>query len=274
MDDALDNLAAAIQATPKYRHLTPDLIRRLGERELAVRGNFKEAVKATKNKLHQVAGAYQESKINYDRALQQLQETAGDAAAFRHICTQLLRLHTSTAERLPLLNDFYRTTLADLLPIGKVLDLACGLNPLTLPWMPFGPDTEYVAYDVYTDMMAFLQAFMNLAGVRGRAEPRDLLSHPPTEPADLVLLLKTLPCLEQTDKHAAATLLDALQAPYLLVSFPAQSLCGRDKGMVSHYTDRFLSLTQERAWKVTPFPFTTEIAFLVKTGIQRNSQEL
>ena len=42
MDDALDNLAAAIQATPKYRHLTPDLIRRLGERELAVRGNFKE----------------------------------------------------------------------------------------------------------------------------------------------------------------------------------------------------------------------------------------
>lgn len=69
----LDRLAAAIQATPKYRHLTPDLIRRLGERELAVRGSFKEAVKATKNKLHQVAGAYQESKINYDRALQQLQ---------------------------------------------------------------------------------------------------------------------------------------------------------------------------------------------------------
>jgi len=271
MDNALDNLAAAIQATPKYRHLTPDLIRRLGERELAVRGNFKEAVKATKNKLHQVAGAYQESKINYDRALQQLEETVNDAAAFRHTCTQLLRLHTSTAERLPILDTFYRTALAALPPMHKVLDLACGLNPLTLPWMPLGPDTEYVAYDVYTDMMAFLQAFMNLAGVRGRAEPRDLLSHPPTEPADLVLLLKTLPCLEQTDKHAAATLLDALQAPYLLVSFPAQSLCGREKGMVSHYTDRFLTLTQERAWNVTPFPFATEIAFLVKTGTQSNS---
>lgn len=260
----LDNLAAAIQATPKYRHLTPDLIRRLGERELAVRGSFKAAVKATKNKLHQVAGAYQESKINYDRALQQLQETASDAAAFRYTCTQLLRLHTSTAERLPILDEFYRTALADLPPIRKVLDLACGLNPLTIPWMPLAPDTEYVAYDVYTDMMAFLQEFMSLAGVRGRAEPRDLLAHPPTEPADLVLLLKTLPCLEQTDKHAAAILLDALQAPYLLVSFPAQSLGGREKGMVSHYTDHFLTLMHERAWNVTPFSFTTEIAFLVK----------
>ncbi|MEI2607578.1 MAG: hypothetical protein V9G20_02980 [Candidatus Promineifilaceae bacterium] len=35
MHNELDNLAAAIQATPKYRHLTPDLIRRLGERELS-----------------------------------------------------------------------------------------------------------------------------------------------------------------------------------------------------------------------------------------------
>ena len=105
---------------------------------------------------------------------------------------------------------------------------------------------------------------LRTAGVRGRAAPRDLLAHPPTEPADLVLLLKTLPCLEQTDKHAAATLLDALQAPYLLVSFPAQSLGGRDKGMVSHYTDRFLTLTQERNWSVQSFSFATEIAFLVK----------
>ena len=214
--------------------------------------------------LFRSAGAYQESKINYDRALQQLRELADDAAAFRHTCTQLLRLHTSTAERLPILDDFYRTSLADLPPIHKVLDLACGLNPLTIPWMPFGPDTEYVAYDVYTDMMTFLAEFMALAGVRGRAEPRDLLAHPPTEPADLVLLLKTLPCLEQTDKHAAATILDAIQAPYILVSFPAQSLGGRDKGMVSHYSDRFLALMQERAWPVQTFTFTTEIAFLVK----------
>ncbi|MCL4871518.1 MAG: 16S rRNA methyltransferase [Anaerolineae bacterium] len=261
---SLDKLAAAIQVTPKYRHLTPDLIRRLGERELAVRGSFKEAVKATKNKLHQVAGAYQESKINYDRALAQLRKTVGDAAAFQHTCTQLLRLHTSTAERLPILDEFYRTTLADLPPIHKVLDLACGLNPLTLPWMPFSPEVEYVAYDVYTDMMAFLGEFMGLAGVRGRAEPRDLLTPPPNEPADLVLLLKTLPCLEQTDKHAAATILDALQAPYLLISFPAHSLGGRDKGMATHYTDQFIPLIQQRGWQITPFTFATEIAFLVK----------
>ncbi|MEI2607579.1 MAG: hypothetical protein V9G20_02985 [Candidatus Promineifilaceae bacterium] len=237
-----------------------------------MRGNFKEAVKATKNKLHQVAGAYQESKINYDWALQQLRETAGDAAAFRATCTQLLRLHTSTAERLPLLDTFYRTTLADLPPIGKVLDLACGLNPLTLPWMPFGPDTEYVAYDVYTDMMAFLAGIYEPGG-RSAAAPNPVISSPipPPNRPTWCSYSRRYPAWNKRTNTRPRPSSTRIQAPYLLVSFPAQSLCGRAKGMVSHYTDRFLTLTQERAWNVTPFPFATEIAFLVKTGTQSNS---
>ena len=46
--------------------------------------------------------------------------------------------HSSTRERLPILEQFYARALADIPPARVVLDLACGLNPLALAWMPLG----------------------------------------------------------------------------------------------------------------------------------------
>ncbi len=89
---------------------------------------------------------------------------------------------------------------------------------------------------------------------------------PPPQTADLALVLKTLPCLEAIDKNAPARLLDAIQAPLLLVSFPAQSLGGRRKGMVAHYEARFRELLDARGWPAERFEFTTELAFLVRKG--------
>ncbi len=77
-------------------------------------------------------------------------------------------------------------------------------------------------------------------------------------------MLKTLPCLEAVDRHAPARLLDALNAPLLLVSFPAQTLGGRRKGMTAHYEARFMVMMDERGWPVKRFEFQTELAFLVE----------
>jgi 16S rRNA (guanine(1405)-N(7))-methyltransferase len=146
-----------------------------------------------------------------------------------------------------------------------VLDIACGLNPLAWPWMPYSNNTSYLAYDIYGDLIQFITAVMELAQIRGRAEQRDVVHEPPTTTADLALILKTLPCLEQIDKTAPARLLEQLQAHYLLVSFPARSLGGRQKGMVEHYESRFRQLIDGRDWKVQRFEFPGELAFLVET---------
>lgn len=70
--DPLEALVLEIQASAKYRHVSEDLIRRLGSQELATRRNLKEAVKETKNTLHQVAGAFLDRKMRYDAWLQAL----------------------------------------------------------------------------------------------------------------------------------------------------------------------------------------------------------
>jgi 16S rRNA (guanine(1405)-N(7))-methyltransferase len=104
---------------------------------------------------------------------------------------------------------------------------------------------------------------MALAGINGRAEARDVIQDCPGQPADLALALKAIPCLEQIDKSAGARLLDSLNAKYLLVSFPVQSLGGRSKGMAVNYEARFQELVAGRGWSIRRFAFATELAFLV-----------
>jgi 16S rRNA (guanine(1405)-N(7))-methyltransferase len=162
---------------------------------------------------------------------------------------------------LPLLPDFYATLFAGLPPIHSVLDLACGLNPLTIPWMPLAADVVYHACDIAHDQAAFLQDALPLLGVQGSATVCNLLETIPTIKADVVLLLKTLSCLEQVDPTIGQRLFTTIDAPILIVSFPGQSLGGRHKGMTTTYPAHLQALLQDTAWQVTPFPFATELVF-------------
>ncbi|WP_420645339.1 16S rRNA methyltransferase [Candidatus Leptofilum sp.] len=264
----LERLTAQILASSKYREIAPDLVRRIGAQELEKRRSLKEAVKATKNKLHQVGGAYQQTKLNYEKSLEMLRETAVSHPNFRTTCHQLMQAHASTRERLLMLDEFYQTILANLPPIHTVLDLACGLNPLAYPWLPLPKEVQFTAVDIYSDMLNFIQAFFEIARINGRTQQRDIIGNPPTDEFDLILLLKTLPCLEQVDKNAAANLVGSLNGRYLLISYPTQSLGGRGKGMVENYTQQFQALANGRNWRVQRFEFATELAFLVQTELR------
>jgi 16S rRNA (guanine(1405)-N(7))-methyltransferase len=275
MDDPqrarLEELVRSVAESQKYRAISEDLVRRIGMRELAARRSLKEAVKATRNKLHQVAGAYLDGQPDYAAWIEQLIAAvdSGDHE-LRQASLRIMQHHASTRERAGILSTFYTSTLAGLQPIRSVLDVACGLNPLALPWMPLAPDAAYYACDIYADMIAFLNDYFKIAGVCGQAQVCDLIGDPPgpegAPPVDLALVLKALPPLEQLDKRAGRNLLRALNAKYLLVSFPARSLGGRDKGMVEHYASRFLALAAAEGWPVERFEFATELVFRVRKG--------
>lgn len=264
-DDTLAALVAAVRRSPKYRHVSLDLIRRIGAGELANSDRLKEAVKATKNRLHRAGGAYLGPETPYGEWLAELRQASahGTSDDFRTTCARLMRYHASTRERLPILDRFYATTLADLAPVRSVLDLACGLGPLTIPWMPLAGDATYHACDVYEDMMDFIDQYLSIAGVQGAARTCDVASTCPSHAAQVALILKSIPCLEQTERTAGARLLDAVNADHVLVSFPLQSLGGRRKNMADHYAARFGELMAEREWPVRRFEFATELAFLV-----------
>src|SRR5262245_59671165 len=175
--DQLEALVESVVSSPKYKNVSRDFVRKVGSQELAKHPRFKDALKSTKNKLHQVGGAYLESKTPYGAWLEQLRAAyqAGNQAEFCESCLKILSYHASTQERLPILDQFYSAIFADLPQIHSVIDIACGLNPLSIPWMPLAKDTEYYAYDIYHDMVEFLNEFMRMTQVRGQAEARDVI---------------------------------------------------------------------------------------------------
>ncbi len=260
----IERLMEAVQESAKYRHVCPGLIRRLGERELAKRRSLKEAVKETKNTLHQVAGAYLERTPRYAHWIAALEE-ASDTSAREEVVRAILGEHASTCERLPYLETIYRTTLAEIGSVHSVLDVACGLNPLTALWMPQAADgLRYRAHDIYADMMAFLKAFFGICGIEGEATVTDVAITAPQDEAELALILKFLPVLEQTERGSAQRWLRSVRAKYLLVSFPTRSLGGHGRGRAEHYEGWFRELLQAENWNAQRFTFPNELCFLIE----------
>lgn len=264
-DPLLEEIIAEVRSAAKYRAIHPGLVRRIAAQELAKGRKVKETVKAVRNKLHQIGGAYQEAPIDYTKLSVELETLPAslEDPALRAFCHRALQQHVSTRERLPILEQLFSQALAPLAPVTSLLDLACGLNPLALPWMPLAPDAPYYACDIYGDQVDFLNRFFAHVARPGKAGLCDLTAELPTQPVQVALLLKTIPCLEQVDKTIAARLLDGIPAEHLLVSFPARSLGGRGKGMVENYAAHFMELAAGRNWQIRRFEFPSELAFLV-----------
>jgi 16S rRNA (guanine(1405)-N(7))-methyltransferase len=265
--EQLRHLVEAVRTSRKYRSVTGTLIARLGAEQLGRAHGFREAVKATRNKLHQIAGMYLDGEMRYAAWLEELRQAlqSGDPALLRSLCRRIMARHISTRERLPLLDHFYARLLADLPVPQRILDLACGLHPLALPWMPFfEARPDYYAYDIYEDLAAFLKAFLELLRLSGRAAVCDIVEEPPAEEADLAFVLKVLPLLEQVEAGAGLRLLEQLRVRYLLVSFPTHSLSGGKRGMATTYEARFRQLIGDHRWRYERFLFPGELVFRIE----------
>jgi 16S rRNA (guanine(1405)-N(7))-methyltransferase len=265
-DPNLTAVTSAVLQKSKYEHIQPDLVEQLAARELAKGRKPKEATKEVSAKLHQIGAAYFKLSPQYARWLDELADLPNDPLSedVRAFALQVMQAHSSTAERLPILADFYAEILNPLGKLESIFDLACGLNPLALPWMPLHAGAHYYGCDIFSDLIAFDNAFLRHCGLKAHLETADIFHYKIKQPVQLALLLKSLPCLEQLEKGAVGALLDAVPAKYILISYPIRSLGGHSKGMRQTYTAQFEALTADKKWKVSKHEFSSELAFLVE----------
>ena len=256
-------VAEEVLAARRYRWLAPELVARVAGDELPKARNLAEAVKRTKRRLHQVVGAYA-TEIDVGGALAQLREAAsGGPAALKDACRQTMARHASTRERLPVIERFYGDVFAVTGVPGRVLDVACGLGPLALPWMGLLDDADYVACDADRQLVELVNGFLDVAQMEHRAELRDVASEPPRDAVDVALVLKAVPCLDQQAAGAGRRLLEALDARWLVVSYPTKSLRGASKGMVRHYRQQFEALVDGLGRVAAELLFPSELVYVV-----------
>lgn len=260
-----EELIAEIHKGRNFRSMDQQLTRQLIVREMHSSNNRKEIVKNVKSKLYQIASAFRNEKIDDQIPLDSFaDQTWQNQEAVKELCLRFMKNHASTRERLPILEEFYRTIFSSLPPIDSVLDLACGLNPLSIPWMPLEKNFSYEAYDLFQDMMDLIHNFFNHFQIRGTASQLNLLENYPQSQAALTLLLKTIPCLEQVDKNAGKNILSQIESKFAVISFPAHSLSGRNKGMPKNYESHFLEICNPDDWEIQKITFSSEIVFLLK----------
>ena len=263
----LDQVVSAVVSSKRYGTICPDTIRRIAARELEAEphASVKAFVKATKRGLHQICGAFDQSP-DYQSAYQQLEAAhrAGFRTEIKAVCRRVLALHSSTRERLPILDQFYARIFQVTGQPGSILDLGCGLNPVALPWMGLAPGSRYAALDIDEGGIQFVNRYLQLAGFEPLARRQDILTHPPADRADVALLLKTSTTLERQEKGGTVRLVEALRAPFVVVSFAVKSLGGREKGMPAYYRRQFQAMAEGRPWQIEELAFDTELAFVVK----------
>ena len=261
----LDQAVAAVTSSKKYHAVCADTVRRIAGRELANRKNLKPAIKATKRRLHQVYGAF-EQDVDYGTLYRQL-ETAygtGSETEIRTACRTALGSHSSTRERLSILDRFYSAIFEVTGRPHSILDLGCGLNPLSLPWMGLSADSRYIPLDIDGARIGFLNRFLSLTRLDPLARCQDILVHPPDNAADVALLLKMSPTLERQDSGATGRLIEQLNTRIVVVSFAVRSLSGRDKQMRENYERLFLDLFESRGWPFERLLFETELVFVLE----------
>ncbi len=269
-DDPAPRIAAitdALRASRKYRDLHEPTLERIARDAAARHPRDADAVKAAKSRLHEVFAAF-----GSPRALESLGARVAalpdprDPARrpeFDAGCAAILALHSSTAERTPILRDAYRAIFEITGAPRVVLDLACGLNPFALPLAGIAPDVEWRASDVHRGSIAAIGAFLARLGQRHVAETRDLLIDPPTERADVALLWKSFPTLDRQRTGAGFDVVRAIRADHVVVSFPTASLGRREKGMREQYRAVATDLSRALAAPMHAIEFETESFFVL-----------
>ncbi|MGH9284579.1 MAG: hypothetical protein ACRD0M_02740, partial [Acidimicrobiales bacterium] len=145
----------------------------------------------------------------------------------REACLAAMRAHASSAARAPHLDAFYGLVARWCGPVSSVADLACGLNPLAIPWLALAAGATYEAWEVDLALAAALNELGPAMGPALRCHVADLVARPPAVRAELALLLQAAPTLDQQRAGATTRVLDALDCEHVVVSLPRRSLSGR-----------------------------------------------
>lgn len=222
----VDAFTAKILASPKYRGLDEDLVRRVATEASERVRDKAQALKYARRKLHQAYGAFlQGSPVQAVDGV--VAGALADPEQLRPLCLSAMRTHVSSAERIDWLEPFYDQVRQWCGTPASMIDLACGLNSLSIPWMHLAPGASYWACELDAQLVAALQRLHEVLPVEMDVSTCDLVTSPPDREADVALLLKTVTTIEQQAPSATHHVLLALRSRHVVVTFPRHSISGR-----------------------------------------------
>ncbi|MBI5871673.1 hypothetical protein HZB88_01155 [archaeon] len=191
--------------------------------------------KTARKMMHDVYGVFKEK--GFEKRMKLLERIKGMDDKEGHL--SILKLHKSSKERIQYYGFVYRKIFGITGKPSSIIDVGCGLNPLSIPFM--GPDKEglrYCALELTEEDAGFLQAYFDKMGINGTAVALDLLDLNEVKEfcrrkgrSDVCFMFKLLDTLETEEQGISKWLIEAVDAKWVAASFSTRTLGG--KGRIS-----------------------------------------
>lgn len=249
-----------LKAKPKYAHLCGETIDDVYRCSLRDSHDAKKALERSAKRLHQIFAAYLGAP-NYVQSRRALADAigSGDDSKVRDVCRQIMSVHASANERLALTETGYYECIWKVTSRPRiVVDLAAALHPLAFRWMQLERDVEYHASDINQEFVELTNFYFALEGLRQLAEWRDICVRPPRLAADVAFLFKMYHCLERRKRFAGLIAIEQVNAPWVVVSFPARNLAGRKTDILSNYLRDITAAAERNGWTLERVKFDSE----------------
>ncbi len=268
MDESFTaKIIAETRSSRKYRQMDlPEAMLREILAELTAKGGSAAAIKsAFREKLHNIVAPYLED-IDYPaetaRMLSFFEGNPSDTEV-KTWTANLMARHASTRERLGHLDAFCRALRDIIGSPAVILDLACALDPLLLPWLGLPQEVQFLAYDIHKPRLEFLNQFFLRKYPNARAIHQDILAEPPQHGADCIFFFKEAHRFEKRKPGCLGPFFASLRAPLLVSSLPASDLSGHHS-LEDYHTQLITKAAAGRGWDVEKIQVVNELLFVIR----------
>lgn len=262
MDENKKNaLVAKILSSKKYKDYPEKTVRRIVE-DMYFKYSEKKLEKQVKNKLHQISGSFNESQKIFKHL-----DIDGDLSS--DLIRSVLETHSSTRERMPFLEEFYKDIFKVTGDVESLLDIGCGLNPLAFLVVPSSIAT-YTGVEINGALVKINNLVLQKAQVKTKFNilHNDVFDSSILKPRyDLVLLFKMMQVLDLMENNGGENVIGSLDSRYFVLSFPILSLSGKQVGMKNFYQNYLEKLCKKQNLKTIFYKaYKNEVLYVLERG--------
>lgn len=226
---------------------------------------YKKIIKLTREKLHRAYGAFQiEDKTKVMNLIGEL-EKEEDLHDIYAIHNMLLSSTVSTKERIPFYEEMYTKIFKITGWPKSIMDLGCGFNPMSFPFMKL-EEARYFAYDINRDDMKILNryfeamgndldgeaAFLNLENVNFKSLPK----------SDVCFIFKVMDILDKKNHKKSEEIITSIDCKWIVVSFSTKTVSG--KKMKHPYRGWMNKMLERLGYEFKILEFENEIFYVIK----------
>jgi hypothetical protein len=238
-------------------------------------------IKGVRTELRKVYGAF--ILKDYDKKYALLNQLTPDMDSDEEssVHEELLQLHKSTNERMTHYAELYELIFdkleesdgeADDRKQAKkntyiIMDLACGLNPLSNIFFK-EKIKKYYASDISPEDCKFLEAYFRKTKIKSEVFPMDLADEEnyrelSKKKCDICFIFKTLDGLERVKRNITEELLRTIDTRYFAVTFPTLTLSGH-REIKEHRRVWLEKLLDKLGWKWEKILVENELLYLIE----------